>query len=165
MTVNTGANQILQSNVDIRPIKASGELETQSIIKVGSEIDNVIVDALGLVLTGKVSSSIYIGDLRFRFKQKSQGGVPLKNTIKIFMFKDLVTNKVTNCSKVSNSVNSASGGSSKGEYSPTCEDYMAKGWSNKDACMQDGCVHIAFEVNPDNCAPVSGSLDDLKNIL
>lgn len=147
------------SNVELKELTNEGTL-TGSILKKGSKYQNILeVESITLTVDSRVGVNRYLGNVNLSLKGVSGNRIHLRRSVPISVATDN-SRKITFCSRNSE----PNQGAEFGIWSSTCDDFSARGWPTKSACLRDGRWHLVYEVSKEGYVK-RGSIENLVDLI
>lgn len=152
---------IVKSNFNLKKLSASGDLTSDAIFEENQY-------AQGLVKISKTELSIdyfigvnkYVGSLIITMNADTGKLTTLSRAINLILRTDGSGN-IKTCSRVNaHSVDSFE----PGDFSVTCYDFLAKGWSSRDDCLKDGRWHLVYSIDNNGDTLIGSSGEFLSYI-
>jgi hypothetical protein len=147
---------VIDKDVVFKDVTPAGTLGSNEIIKAGKKYQNVLqVESITLSADNSLGANRYLGSVKFNLKGNTGYNLYFNRSIPLQIATDTSGN-ITACSRASEVVH----GSQQGVWSDNCNDFAAKGWPSKDACLKDGRWHLAYSHNASG-TPTLGNINTL----
>lgn len=159
-TVGNTLPAVIDNNVVFRDVTPAGTLGPNEIIRAGKKYQNVLnVESITLNIDNSLGANRYLGSVKMTLKGNTGYNLYFNRSIPLQIATDAARN-ITACSRASEVVH----GTTVGVWSDNCNDFAAKGWPSKDACMKDGRWHLAYSHTASG-APTLGTLNGLIALI
>lgn len=155
-TISEPLPSIIDDKVVFRDITPGGVLGSNVLLQAGNKYQNILlVESVQLQVDNMIGPNRYLGSIVVSLKGNTGYNLNFKRTIPL----NIATNsakKIVSCGRLSE----PSQGTTEGIWSLTCDDFAAKGWPTRDACIKDGRWHLIFQATAGGSI-TRGSLEEM----
>lgn len=151
---------VIEKDVVFKDVAASGAMGSNEILKAGTKYQNVLkVESISLNAEHSLGARRYLGSVKLSLKGNTGYNLYFNRSVPLQIATD-TTGNITACARAAEVVH----GTTQGVWSDTCNDFAAKGWPTKDACIKDGRWHRLYSHNS-NGIPTFGTMNGLVNYI